>query len=327
MSTVRRTHFCSWLLLKKDELSQNNLTLQAHKCKECYTRAKKKYVKHIPFKTIFKFIKYAVLVLIIFVIALFIQQSLKKVPTEGDWKDTLKVLSTAEFKGDKVTVKNIRNFQFDDKENVTKAEYYDKTYDLNTLKKVWFVTEPFNPGSPFSHTFLSFEFSNGSFLAITIEARLTKQQKYSMMSGLMHTFPLMYIAADERDVMYVRTSTRNDDVYVYPLKASPEQGRILLVDMLNRMNDLAVHPTWYNSIYANCTSSIAHHVNKLFPGLLPTFDWQVILTSYADKLAYDKGLLDTDLPIEQARKKFYVTDISNSIGRVENYSKLIRHEQ
>ena len=90
------------------------------------------------------------------------------------------------------------------------------------------------------------------------------------------------------------------------------------------MNELAVHPAWYNSIFANCTSSIAQHVNKIWPGLLPTFDWQVVLTNHADELALSKGLLDTDLPLDQARKKFYITDISQKLGYVDNYSVLIR---
>jgi len=251
-------------------------------------------------------------------------QLMKQVPTAGDWKDTLKILSTAEFKGNLVTVKNVRNFQYDASGTPTVEAYYDKTYDLSKLVKVWYIAEPFNPGSPFSHTFLSFEFSDGSYLAITIEARLTKDEQYGITAGLLHTYPLMYIAADERDVIYVRTNINKEEVYVYPLKATPDQGRLLLTDMLNRMNDIAVHPTWYNAIYANCTSSIAGHVNKIWPGLLPRFDWQVVFTSYADKMALDRGLLDTTLPLDQARARFYVTDKAQKIGYVSDFSKQIR---
>ena len=271
-----------------------------------------------------KILKY-VAVLIFATFAVFaIWQATKQVPSEGDWKDTLKVLSTAEFHDNLVTVKNVRNFQYDANANPTVEAYYDKTYDLNKLKKVWYITEPFNPGSAFAHTFLSFEFSDGSFLAITIEGRLTKAQKYSAIDGTLRTFPLMYIAADERDAIFVRANILKAEVYVYPLKANQKDARLLLVDMLNRMNDLSIYPAWYNSIFANCTSSIAKHVNKIWPGMLPVFDWQVVLTSYADKLALDRGLLDTNLNIDQARKKFYVTDKSEKVGYTENYSVLIR---
>ena len=273
-----------------------------------------------------KILKYTSLSIIVLLAIFIIWQASKKVPTEGDWKDALKVLSTAEFHDNLITVKNVRNFQYDSSGNPTIEAYYDKTYDLNKLKKVWYITAPFNPGSSFAHTFLSFEFQDNSFLVITVEGRLVKGQKYNPINGTIRTFPLMYIATDERDAIYVRANINKSAIYVYPLKANQKDGRLLLVDMLNRMNDLSIHPAWYNSIFDNCTSSIAKHVNKIWPGILPTFDWQVILTSYADKLALDSGLLDTNLDIDQARKKFYVTDKSEKAGYVENYSVLIRQQ-
>jgi hypothetical protein len=266
--------------------------------------------KQFGYRRIFK---YAGLVLLVLLSILIIWQMSKKVPTEGDWKDTLKVLSTAEFHGDSVTVKNVRNFQYDATgAKPTVEAYYDKTYDLNGIKKVWYVTVPFHPGSFFAHTFLSFEFTDGSFLAITIEGRLTKDQEYTTIDGFLHTYPLMYIAADERDVVYVRSSLRKNDVYIYPLIATPAQGR------------LAVHPTWYSSVFANCTSSIADHVNAIWPGLLPRFDWQALLTNYADTLVYKKGLIDTKLSLEEARAAFYVTDRAAKVGYADDFSARVR---
>lgn len=285
----------------------------------------------MTFRKILKFLIYLGLFLLLGLAILIGWQSTIQVPTEGDWKDQLKVLAKAEFDGDLVTVRNVRNFQYDNREEIVSAQYYDKTYNLSRLEKVWFITEPFDIGSPFAHTLLSFEFSEAnsskhSFLAMTIEGRLKKGQSYSLVDGTLRTYPLMYIPADERDVIYVRTTARKDEVYAYPLKATPEEGRMLLTDMLERMNQIAVRPVWYNSFYANCTSSIAHHVNKIWPDILPFFNWQVVLTSYADKLALDRGLIDTDLPLEQARKKYYISDISKRVGLVENYSELIREE-
>lgn len=271
-----------------------------------------------------KFFIYSGLLILVSLSVFVLWQLSKQVPANSDWKDTLKVLSTAEFSGNIVTVKNVRNFKYDVNGNPTVEQYYDKTYDLSAIKKVWYVTDPFHPGSPFAHTYLSFEFKNESFLAISIEGRLTKDQQYSILGGLLRTYPLMYIAADERDVLYLRTNINKDGAYVYPVRATPEQARLLLSDMLQRMNDLVVHPTWYNAIFANCTSSIADHVNKIWPGLLPRFDWQALFTNYADELALQKGLLDTTLPLDQARKKFYVTDIAQKIGYVSNFSILVR---
>jgi len=242
----------------------------------------------------------------------------------ADWQETLAVPSTAEFNGDLVTVYNVRNFRYIETEEPIPA-YYDKTYDLREIKKVWFVTEPFNEMKYAAHTFLSFEFTNGDFLSITIEARKTTEQKYSAFKGFLKTYPLIYIAADERDVILMRANVRKDNVYVYPVKLSkPENARLVLVDMLETMNELMIKPKWYNTMFANCTSSIAKHVNKIDSGRISLLSWQLLLTASADKLAHEAGLLDTDLSIDEAREKYFVTDKSQKIGDVENYSRLIR---
>lgn len=264
------------------------------------------------------------LLFIIFLV-LFIWQVMKIPPTDGDWQEQLAIPSTAEFDGDLVTVKNVRNFRYDPTEKDMQAGYYDQTYDLREIKKVWYVAEPFNENQSAAHTFVSFEFTNGDFLGISIEARKTKDQKYSTWKGMLRTYPLIYIAADERDLILLRANVRKDKVYVYPVKLeNPENARLLLVSMLNKMNDLLVHPEWYNTMFSNCTSAISKHVNEITPGRISTFSWQLWLTASADELALKHGLLDTDLPIDEAREKFFITDISEKIGDIPDYSKRIR---
>lgn len=253
-------------------------------------------------------------------------QGMQRVPTEGDWQEHLAISSTAEFNGDLVTVRNVRNFRYEPTEADMQPGYYDKTYDLSKLKKVWYVAEPFNENQLAAHTFVSFEFNNGDFLAISIEARKTKDQTYSPWKGLLRTYPLMYIAADERDVVFLRANVRKDKVYIYPVKLEkPENAKLLLVDMLERMNELATtSPAWYNTLFANCTSMIAKHVNKLSPGRISMFSWQLWLTASADELALRHGLLDTDLTIEKAREKFSINKVSEEVGDKPNYSTEIR---
>ena len=270
--------------------------------------------------------KKILLTLGLFLIIFIVWQGSKKVPMQGDWQEQLAIIPTAEFNGDLVTVKNVRNFRYYPTEKDMYPAYYDKTYNLTQVKKVWYVTEPFNENQSAAHTLVSFEFNNGDFLAISIEARKTKEQTYSIWKGMLRTYPLVYIAADERDVILLRANLRKDKVYVYPVKLEkPENGRLLLVDMLTRMNELVTtKPAWYNTLFANCTSSIAKHVNKITPGRISIFSWQLWLTASADELALKHGLLDTDLPIEQAREKYSINAISEKVGDVSSYSVEIR---
>ena len=251
-------------------------------------------------------------------------QVTKQVPTTGDWQTPLSQLSTAEFNGDLVTVKNVRNFRYNgsEKEADLVPGYYDKTYDLSKLTKVWYISEPFKEVSVAAHTFLSFEFSNGDFLSITIEARKRKGQNYKLSLGLLRTYPLMYIAADERDAVLVRANVRKSELYLYPVRT--QKGRELLVDILEEMNSIASEPEWYNTATANCTSRIAEHVNNVTSGRIPSRPWQGYVTGFADTFALEHGLLDTNLSIEEARKKYSITKRSQEIGDVEDYSRLIR---
>ncbi len=273
-----------------------------------------------------KFIKKFLLFLLVVLVLFVVWQVTKKVPLEGDWKQHLDVISTAEFNGDKVTVKNVRNYRYGPTEADMHPAYYDRTYDLNGVKKIWYVTEPFNENKVAGHTFVSFEFESGDFLAISIEARKTKTQEYSIWKGAMRTYPLVYVAADERDVVLLRANLRKDQVYVYPIKLSkPENARLLLVDMLTTMNELTTtKPQWYNTLFANCTSAIAKHVNKLSPDRISNFSWQLWLTASADELALKTGLIDTDLTIEEARKKYNINAASEKAGDVPTYSQDIR---
>jgi len=278
------------------------------------------YIKKIGYK---KIIIRAIIILLSVSVLVYI---FKPVPLTGDWQEHLSIASTAEFNGDTVTVKNVRNFRYYPEEKDMHPAYYDKTYNLNDVTQVWYVAEPFNENDLAAHTFVSFEFTNGDFLSISIEARKTKGQVYSVWKGFLRTYPLIYIAADERDVILLRANLRKDNVYVYPVKLSrPENARLLLVDMLTRMNELtSTKPAWYNTLFANCTSSIAGHINTLSPGRISVFSWQLWLTASADELALKHGLLDTTLSIEEARKKYSINEASLRVGDVPEYSKEIR---
>lgn len=262
---------------------------------------------------------------LIIILAIFaVWQYFLPAPLNGDWQTHTAVMPTVEFDGNLATIYNVRNFRYNSGEEASVIDYYDQTYDLDKVVRVWYINEPFSETKNAAHTFLSWEFSDGKFLSITIEARKTKGQVYNIFKGLFRTYPLMYIAADERDAILVRANLRQHDVYLYPVKTTPAKARTMLKNMLVEMNDLSVNTRWYNTLTANCTSLIAKHVNEVTPAKLPFWSWELLLTGHADELAMRAGLLDTDLSIEQARDKFNITKISQELGDVDDYSVKIR---
>src|SRR5262249_31395950 len=96
-----------------------------------------------------------------------------------DWTPEQAVLPYAEFKGNQVTVHNIRNSQYFAKDTFL-VDYYDKTIDLGAVQAVDFVMVPFDAAPSLAHTMLSFEFTGADgrpdHLAVSVETRKEKDQ-------------------------------------------------------------------------------------------------------------------------------------------------------
>ncbi len=248
--------------------------------------------------------------------------ALKKPSNDRVWSLDQALLPTAEFDGDVVTVRNIRNFTYTSTTDYTPA-YYDKTFDLNKLVAAWYVVEPFSPVTGPAHTFLSFEFEGDQFLAISIEIRKEVGERFQFVRSTMNNYELMYVIADERDAIKLRSNFRKDKVYLYPVKATAEELRPVFVDMLNTANRLASKPEFYNLFTNSCTTKIVDHINAQGSRQVP-FSWKCILPAYSDALALELGFLDTDLSIEAARERYLINPLAEAHADDPDFSLRIR---
>lgn len=239
-----------------------------------------------------------------------------------DWTLDQGTLSYAEISDDEVKLFNVRNFTYASTTSYT-PNYYNAVFDLNKLRKVYFIVEPFSGYIGAAHTFLSFEFENDRFVSISVEIRKEKGESFSAVKGLLNQYELMYVIADERDVVKLRSNYRKDQVYVYPIKADIAKSRAVFLDMLKRANKLREKPTFYNTLTNTCTTNIMFHVNKISPRRVP-LDYRVLLPANADKLAYELGLIDTDLSFEKAREKFLINERAMKYADDPNFSRKIR---
>ena len=239
-----------------------------------------------------------------------------------NWQPNLSVLPYAELNGSQLTVHNIRNTKYLSADDYV-VRHYDKTFDINLLRTADFLVVPFKGSPSMAHTMLSFGFGDQGHLAVSIEARLEQDEKYSPIKGAMRQFELMYVIADEHDVIALRTKYRKDDVYLYRSKATPDQARKLLVDVLARANKLAREPEFYDTFTNNCTTNIVQHVNRLAPGRVP-FDIGVLLPGYADQLAYNLGLLETHSSFKKTRREAHINYLANRYAESPDFSEKIR---
>lgn len=242
--------------------------------------------------------------------------------TNRDWAADQTVLPWAEFDGPKVTIHGIRNFTYTSESEFQPA-WYDHTYDLRELETVWFIVEPFGDFEGAAHTFVSFGFRGGEYVAVSVEIRKEKGETFSALKGLLRQYEIMYVVGDERDLVKLRANFRNDQVYVYPVRTTPERKAAMFLEMMERANSLRSRPEFYNTLTNTCTTNLMRHVNSIVPKRIPMRK-EVLLPGYSDRLAYELGLIDTDLSFEDARKRFHINDRARKYADDPEFSRRIR---
>jgi len=242
---------------------------------------------------------------------------------DRDWQPEGARLASADIDGDRITVHNIRNFDYRTETDFTPG-YYDKTYDLRQLDAVDLMAV-YWMGPAIAHVFLSFGFANGDHLAISIEARKERAEGYSSVKGFFRQYELQYIVADERDVVRVRTNYRRDppeEVHLYRVVGAPEAARRVLLDYLHEVNALARRPQFYNTLTANCTGNIWLH-SRVNPGHVP-YSWKILASGYLPEYLYEQGRLDTSIPFDELQRRSVINPLAVAADQAPDFSRRIR---
>ena len=243
-----------------------------------------------------------------------------------DWTPEQAVLPTAEVRGNQVTIRNVRNCQYFAADTYL-VDYYDKTFDLAAVRGVDFLMVPFESMPAVAHTMLSFELARpdgkSDHLAVSVEVRKEKHETYNPVKGSARQFELMYVVADERDVIRQRTNYRRENVYLYRTTATPETARLLLADVLGRVNQLAKKPEFYDTLTNNCTTNIVRHIDRVRPNRI-TYDVRMLLPGYSDEIAYNQGLIVPHGTFEQTRERAYINPLAERYADRDDFSELIR---
>ncbi|HEX4389441.1 MAG TPA: DUF4105 domain-containing protein [Steroidobacteraceae bacterium] len=242
---------------------------------------------------------------------------------EREWKPSVAILPWATCEGDRVTVHNIRNFSYRTSEDYTVA-YYDRIFDLRDLASLDLIASYWT-GRAVAHIFLSFGFGDSGQLAISIERRDERGARYSALRGLFKNYELIYVVADERDVIHLRTGVRTDpceDVYLYPVHAQADDIRRLFLDYLREINALREQPAFYNTLCANCTANIWLHA-RVVGERLP-YSWKILLSGFVPEYLYEHGGLGGRLPFARLKAVSRINDIARTLGPEADFSRDLR---
>src|SRR6516165_8128006 len=220
--------------------------------------------------------------------------------------------------GDRLSALDVRNFSWRTEADYTER-WEERTYDLSKLRSLdLFLVYWMGPS--IAHTIMSFGFEDGRYLDFSIELRRTQHDQYSAIAGFFKTHELVYIGADERDLMTLR-KLRHEQIQLYRLGTPLERARALLVEYIEQANDLAAHPKFYNTITTNCTTAIFDMMRTVTSSI--PFDWRIILTGYLPGYLYEHGAVDTRIPLEELRERANVTArVDGNLNEVEFSSRI-----
>ncbi|GHB13581.1 Lnb N-terminal periplasmic domain-containing protein [Salinicola rhizosphaerae] len=242
---------------------------------------------------------------------------------DRDWAPDVARQLSYERNGNQVTLHNVRDFEWQTPD-IAIPRWETREYDLSQLDSVDMIVS-YWMGPAIAHTLVSFGFDDGRHLTFSVEIRRESDETFSISGGFFKQFEVNLIAADENDILRLRSNVRGEDVYLYNVGLSPEARRELFLAYLDEADDLRANPEFYNTLTSNCTTIVFDMVDKIVPGLPK--DIRLILSGYLPAYVYDVDGLDTQLPLETLRQRGYINPRAQAVpydAGSEAFSRAIR---
>src|SRR5690606_24842298 len=243
-----------------------------------------------------------------------------KPSNDRDWADEVSRPLRGSVQGALVTLHDIRDFDWRSDTDYT-ARWHDGTYDLDTLTSVDMALS-YWMGPAIAHTLVSFGFEDGRHVVFSVEVRRERDEAFSSLGGFFKQFELAIVAAEERDILYVRAGPRGEQVFLYPVRMPVPAMRALFKSYVARANQLTIEPRFYHTLTASCPTLVYDMVRPLVPGL--PLDIRLILSGYLPEYLYGHGGLDTSLPLDVLRARADITRHASHPGPALEFSQRIR---
>jgi hypothetical protein len=217
-----------------------------------------------------------------------------------NWEPEYAIAPSVDRDGELVTIHGIRNGDYD-AGGKFEPNTHSATFAVGELNEVDLVSSHWGSDA-IAHVFISFGFTDGRHIAISVETRREVGEEYSILGGFFRRYEIIYVAADERDLIGVRSDVRRESVYLYPLVATNEEIRRLFLSYVDRIASLSTNPEFYNTVTNNCTTNVLQRANAVSSKRIPS-NWTVLLSGYSDEYVYDLGRMSHRLPFADLKQE------------------------
>jgi hypothetical protein len=240
------------------------------------------------------------------------------------WADDVAQQLSGQVVGNIVTLQNVRNFDWRSDTDYS-VRWETRRYNLDQLRSVDLAVS-YWMGPAIGHTLVSFGFDDGKGgtdqVVFSIEIRKERGEQFSAIAGFFKKYELSVIAADERDVLRVRTNVRDEDVYLYRVAMPPATMRALFLSYLDEAQAMAKTPSFYNTLTANCTTIVFNMAQHIVGGL--PLDYRLLASGYLPEYLFDMGALTPGVDLATLRAAGRITDRAKAAASDPQFSQAIR---
>lgn len=248
--------------------------------------------------------------------------SLLKPLQDRSWSaDVAQRLAVVAIDGSRVTLANVRDFHWRNDTDFDPV-WGERQYDLSQLHSGDVILS-YWMGPAIAHTLVSFGFTDGRQLVFSLEIRKEADESFDALAGFFRRYEMTLVAAEETDIVQVRSNVRGEDVYLYRLTGLDQAAlQALFMSYLEQAQALDRRPAFYNTLTSNCTTivwSLAHSLDPSLP-----VDWRLIASGYLPGYLKDRGMTAPGVDMKTLQARGHINPRAMTLRPGESFSTAIR---
>lgn len=166
-------------------------------------------------------------------------------------------------KWNKYAFHNLRDFKRTTDWVWQKQNWIEDTFDASNITWLDIYISPFALHDMVWHTILSFIFTDGKKLLLSVEWQQNIGEAYKIRKTIYPWYRMRYIRGTEKDTIWLRLC-RKEKIFKYPIYIKAKNIQELFKEFVKNTNESKNHYKPYWLVLNNCTSSLRtvarHHL-------------------------------------------------------------------